>query len=56
MPLDLTAEEERPFAPFALAMAAGVGGLIVVPPDSGSDRAIDARPLRTRQAMACFFC
>ena len=29
MPLRLTAEEERPFAPFALAMAAGVGGLIV---------------------------
>ena len=30
MPLRLTAEEERPFAPFALAMAAGVGGLIVL--------------------------
>jgi hypothetical protein len=29
MPLRLTAEEERPFAPFVLAMAAGVGGLVV---------------------------
>ena len=29
MPLRLTAEEERPFAPFVLAMAVGVGGLIV---------------------------
>jgi len=29
MPLRLTAAEERPFAPFALAMAAGVGGLVV---------------------------
>jgi hypothetical protein len=29
MPLRLTADEERPFAPFVLAMAAGVGGLVV---------------------------
>ena len=29
MSLRLTADEERPFAPFVLAMAAGVGGLIV---------------------------
>ena len=29
MPLRLTAEEERPFAPFVLAMAAAFGGLIL---------------------------
>jgi hypothetical protein len=29
MPLRLTADEERPFAPFVLAMAASIGGLIV---------------------------
>ena len=28
MPLRLTAEEERPFAPFVLAMCAGVGGVV----------------------------
>lgn len=29
MPLRLTAEEERPFAPWVLVMAAGVGGLVL---------------------------
>lgn len=46
MPLRLTAEEERPFAPFVLALAAGVGGLIV------SDLIFWVRSASTRPTLA----